>query len=189
MLMLYDICKKMIERYLTNFGNKYKIIIMKKKFVILFLSILFLISCYTTKVTGINAYNYNGDKFKYEILIKNHTVGRGNLHNMDLKKWESNSGDWIYTNSINGKIEANSIILTHWQRELERPWNIPNIKGFIEIDEKEKRIEINLFFYDQENKNSKDIPYEFNGIYKLNIINSTIPRIQKKYESTVFYLD
>jgi hypothetical protein len=163
---------------------------MKKMLIVLLLSVFLLISCYTTtKVTGINVYNFDNDNYNYEILIKTHTVGRGNLHNMDLKKWESDSGDWIYTNSINGKILANDIIFTHWQRELEWPWNTSNIKGFIIIDEEEKTIEINLFFYDQENQNRKDLPYELNGKYKLRILDSTIPRIQKRHESTVYYVE
>jgi hypothetical protein len=167
----------------------FKVFVMKKTFTILFLPMFLLISCYTTKVTGINVYNFDNDNYEYEILIKTHTVGRGSLHNMTFEKWESNGGDWIYTKSINGKISADSIIFTHWQRELEYPFNTPNIKGFINIDNKEKTIEINLFFYDQENKSKKDLPYEFNGIHKLNIVNSTIPRIQKRFESTVYYLE
>jgi len=161
--------------------------IMKKIFFILFLSIFFLVSCYTTKVTGVNVYNYADDDFQYEILIKTHTKGRGSFHNMTFEKWVSNGGDWIYTNSINGRISADDIIFTQWQRELEWPWNISNINGFISINETEQTIEINLFFYHRENPEKKDLPYEHNGKYKLNIFNSTIPRIQKKHESGFEY--
>jgi len=133
-------------------------------------------SCYSKKeVVEINAYNCKAKK--YEIQIKTNTTGRGNIHNpFSFSKYELNDNEWIYTNSINGKLPADSMIFTYVQRRIKFPWSYTNLKGFVSFES--DSIELNLFFYDRENIKAKDSPYEFNGKYKLNVINDTIPIIE-----------
>ncbi len=127
------------------------------------------------KVVEINAYNCKATK--YEIQIKTYSAGRGNIHNpFSFSKYDLNDNEWLYVNSINGIIPADSIIFTYVQRRTEFPWSSTNLRGFVSFGS--DSIEFKLAFYDRENIKAKDSPYEFNGKYKLNVINDTIPIIE-----------
>jgi hypothetical protein len=145
--------------------------------IIIFAAILITISsCYSKKeVMEINAYNCKATK--YEIQIKTNTTGRGNIHNpFSFSKYELNDNEWLYVNSIIGILPADSIIFTYVQRRTKFPWSYTNLKGFVGFGS--DSIELKLFFYDRENITAKNSPYEFNGKYKLNVINDTIPIIE-----------
>jgi hypothetical protein len=145
--------------------------------IIIFAVLLIIISsCYNTKkVVEINAYNSKATK--YEIQIKTYSSGRGNVHNpFSFSKYELNDNEWLYVNSINGILPADSIIFTYVQRHTKFPWSYTNLKGFVSFGN--DSIELKLAFYDRENIKAKDLPYEFKGKYKLNVINDTIPIIE-----------
>lgn len=135
--------------------------------------IIVLVSCYsTTKVTDVTAGKFG--LFKYEIRITTHTEGRGSIHNpFDLTKYSLDQYEWIYANSINEKVFADSIIYTIRQRRLKSPWRYVNLKGQLCFNS--DSVLIDLYFYNRENPKKKDNPYEHNGKYKLNISNDTLP--------------
>lgn len=112
----------------------------------LYLSILFITlicsSCYEARTISETAtifpyINTSGSKdYKYEIQIIEHVKGRGGwafIHNGSLKKYIYDNNEWIYTNGISGKIEADCLIYTHYQRKLVYPWNQSHLKGSIEF--------------------------------------------------------
>ena len=142
-----------------------------------FLFLFLLVSCYsTTKVIEVNAYNCNNDNFKYEIQIKTYNEGAGyNIHNMEWEKWKYDDYDWLYTNSINGKVSADSMAFEYFQLEKTESRGY-TIGGYINIEENE--IEINLNFYRDGDTNKEKIPYERNGTYKLNIFDTISPVIE-----------
>jgi hypothetical protein len=132
-----------------------------------------LFSCYsTTKVSDVTVGRF--EAFKYEIRISTHTEGRGSIHNpFDQTKYSLDEYEWIYTNSLNEKLLADSIIYTIRQRQLGSPWRYVNLKGQISFTG--DSIFIDLYFNNRENPKEKDNPYEHNGKYKLNISNEKLP--------------
>jgi hypothetical protein len=150
---------------------------MNKKLICKVISCLLLVgimyACYSTiKVTNLTV--GKSELFKYEIRITTNREGRGSIHNpFDLTKYSVDGYEWIYTNSIRGKLLADSIIYTIRQRKLESPWRYVNLKG--QICFSGDSISIDLYFYNRENPKEKDNPYEHNGKYKLNISNDPLP--------------
>jgi len=146
--------------------------------ILIFSFVLFLLSsCYrSTKLIGITAYNCN--IYKYEIQIKTHTEGRGSIHNpFDLTKYELDDYEWIYVNSIKGQVPSDSIAFTYEQRRIKYPWRKTNLYGYIGFSN--DSIFIDLHFYDREDTTRNDLPYTYNGKYKLKVINDTITRFEK----------
>ena len=135
-------------------------------------------SCYMTSkpYNEINIYKYSNG-YKYEVQIKYHTKGRGNIHNFNLKKYEYDGSDWLYLNTINGKLCPDSLLFTQFQRKTDSSWAAKNLKGYIEFVN--DSLYIDLYFYNQENPNEKDLPYKFNGKYRVIINDRTAPLIDE----------
>lgn len=133
-------------------------------------------SCYMTSkpYSEINVYKYSNG-YKYEVQIKYQTKGRGNIHNFNLKKYEYKGYDWFYVNTINGRLYPDSLLFTQFQRKTDSPWAVKNLKGYIEFVN--DSLNIDLYFYNQENPNEKELPYEFNGKYRVKINNYIAPLI------------
>jgi hypothetical protein len=114
------------------------------------------------------AYRYND--FKYEIQIKIKVKGRGSIHNpsfwSNILPYRLTDYDWIYTNTINDRLDSNEFIFTHYQRETKHPWIQDSIQGYINFKTDSMIIDLMIPHY---KGNSIDhwVPYEFNGRYNL----------------------
>jgi hypothetical protein len=87
---------------------------MKKSLPLFFLTIISMViaSCQGQKPYGdIVAYDY--DVYQHELQLKYHTKGRGNIHTYSLAKYEYDQYNWIYTNRLHGKIEADCLVFTY----------------------------------------------------------------------------
>ncbi|SFU35033.1 hypothetical protein SAMN04487941_0169 [Pontibacter akesuensis] len=123
-------------------------------------------SCQVQKPYGeILAYDY--DVYQHELQLKYHTKGRGNIHTYSLAKYEYDQFNWIYTNRLEGKIEADSLVFTYRHLNSKFPQKQSALKGYIEVFG-DSTISINLEMprY-KESTISHWEPYEFNGTYKL----------------------
>jgi hypothetical protein len=153
------------------------------------LTILFFISsCITLCSCGSSSKPYNQiiaykySKFNHELQLKYHVIGRGNVHQLSLSKYEYDRSDWIYLNSLKGKIDADSLILTNYQRMTDYPWKQENLKGYIQIlNDTTIKLNLQLPFYNDNNRITSYAPYEFNGTYKLEIRQDTTGIIDKDF--------
>jgi hypothetical protein len=129
-----------------------------------------------------NVLAYRYSNYRYEIQLKIQVRGRGNFHSplllTSIVPYRIKDYDWIYTDTIDKRLDAKSIIFTHEQREIMYPWSQDEIKGY--IDFKSDSIIINLLFphYEGDTLDHWE-PYEFNGIYKLVVKQDTLPLIEK----------
>jgi hypothetical protein len=129
---------------------------------------LLLSSCGSTSKPANEIIAYKYHSFKYELQIKYHTKGRGNIHQLSLSKYEFDASDWIYLNALKGNVPADSLVLTHFQRKTEYPWNQSLLKGRVEFkDDSTIKIDFKMPNYNDSGKVQFYEPYEFNGIYKL----------------------
>jgi hypothetical protein len=72
--------------------------------------------------------------FTYEVQIKGHGEGRGNIHNpFDWKVHHWDHFYWLYVNNIEGTIAAKDLVLTTDWRCVESSWSYSNVKGHIEF--------------------------------------------------------
>jgi hypothetical protein len=130
------------------------------------------------KFTRITAYNY--EDYKYELQIKYHTKGRGNIHTYSLSKYEFDDSDWIYTNIINGRVDASDLIFTHHQRRTESPWKQSELRGYVQFSgDTLAIIALEMPLYNDSSKVDHWEKYEFNGTYSLTVKNEKIPLIEK----------
>ena len=132
--------------------------------------------------TEIVIYKYN-DSFKYEAQIKYHFVGRGNVHApLDSKKFDFEEYDWIYLNSIKGRINADSLVFTSYQRKTKYPWSSSNLRGYMDfINDTAVKLDFQFYGYDDSSKKETTIPYRFNGTYKLIVKQDTVPLLEKDF--------
>ncbi|MEO6454961.1 MAG: hypothetical protein ABIN97_12845 [Ginsengibacter sp.] len=139
-----------------------------------FLSSLTFYSCGSTSKSYNEIIAYRYSNFKYELQLKYHTTGRGNIHQLNLSKYEYDRSDWIYLNSLNGKINADSLVFTNYQRKTEYPWKQSALKGDIQFpNDTTVKLNFQLPIYDDSAKIISYVPYRFNGIYKLIIKQNT----------------
>jgi len=95
-----------------------------------------------------------------------HNEGRGNIHTLDLSKYEFESSHWIYSNLKTGKINSSDIILTYERNETEYPWPQSKLKGFIEFSNDSLLINLKKPYYaDGSNEPKYWVDYEYNGKY------------------------
>jgi hypothetical protein len=154
---------------------------MKFQFVFLIFNAFLIYSCGSKSVVSQNLNVYNYDSNKYEIAIHYHVMGRGNVHRpFDFSKYEYDRWHWIYTNKIEGKILADKMVFTFYQRKTEYPWSQSQLRGYVEF--KDDSALINLFMpnYNDSNKITGWEPYEFNGRYGLIIKNENAPIMDKE---------
>ena len=138
------------------------------RFCYLIVTSLLLFSCgWTSKpASEIIAYKYHD--FTYELQLKYHTKGRGNVHQLNLSKYEFDESDWIYLNAISGIVNADSLIFTHYQRKTKYPWNQSALKGNVEFtNDSTIKIDLQIPHYNGTSKIQAYGSYEFNGTYKL----------------------
>ena len=62
-----------------------------------------------------------------------HIEGRGNIHILSLSKYEYDNSNWIYVNSLEGRISAKDIVFSRYWACIEYPWSTSNLKGHIEF--------------------------------------------------------
>lgn len=128
--------------------------------------------------SGITAFNYKD--YKYELQLKYHTTGRGNIHTFSLSKYEFDDADWIYTNTLSGRVDAKDLIFTHYQRKTEYPWKQSELKGYVQFyGDTLAIIALEIPWYNDSSKVDHWVKYEFNGTYSLTIKNDTIPLIER----------
>ena len=155
----------------------------KKAGLLGFLGLLPLLSsCYMKNIAPQQILVYDSDEFKYEIQIGFAVKGRGNIHTFSLSKYEFEDFDWIYTNSILGHLDADSIIFTYHQRRASSPWNQmkeSNLKGSVEF-KGDSAISIDLYFPYYKDGISVDHwePYRFNGTYRMKLLKQHSPLIE-----------
>ena len=41
-------------------------------------------------------------KYSYEVQIRKHVEGRGNIHTLSFSKYEYDTSDWLYLNDLQG---------------------------------------------------------------------------------------
>ena len=92
------------------------------------LLIIFVGGCYNKETISTSVLVRKTSKPKYEIQIKKHIEGRGNIHTLSLSKYEYDNSDWIYVNSLEGKISAKDIVFSHYWACIEYPWSISNLR-------------------------------------------------------------
>jgi hypothetical protein len=136
-------------------------------------------SCNTTRTSNeeLIVYNYSNN-YKYEIELKYHTKGRGNIHSFSLSKYEFDQWDWMYLNSIHGRIDASNMIFTHYQRKTEYPWSQSKLKGYIEFNGDTANINLQMPHYNDSSIVDHWDEYEFNGKYKLTMKQVTAPLLE-----------
>ena len=146
-------------------------------------------SCYETRkiIETVSIFPYidstSSKGYKYEILIVENVKGRGGwsfIHNGSLEKYVYDNNEWIYTNSISGKIDADSLIYTHYQRKLEYPWNQSNLKGKIEfLSDTALIVDFQIPHYEDGVNIDHWEPSNYNGIYKIILKSKPSPHIDK----------
>lgn len=150
---------------------------------LIFILIISLTSCQTYMKS--NAYNkvfaYRYNDFKYEIQIKIKGNGKGNIHNSsfwtNILPYRLTDYDWIYTNTINNRLDSKELIFTHYQRETKHPWSQDSIKGYIDFKPDSMIIDL-MFPHYKGNSIDHWEPYEFNGGYELIIKQDTLPLLE-----------
>jgi protein associated with RNAse G/E len=106
--------------------------------------------------------------YKFELEIPIHVKGRGNIHTLDIKKIEFENSDWIYTNTINGKVTASEIIFTNYYQKTDPPWIQSNLRGYLEFFADSVSINLEIPRYiDDDSIPEKWIDYNYNGKYLL----------------------
>mgnify|MGYP006925662081 CR=1 FL=1 len=82
-------------------------------------------------------YDSSGYKhYKYEIEISEYVEGRGGwafMHNLGFSRYSYFNNLFIYTRSISGWVEADSVIYTFHRGNLEYPSIQCELKGFMEF--------------------------------------------------------
>ena len=133
-----------------------------------------LISCGSTSTPYPEIIAYKYRDFNYELQLKYHVKGRGNVHTLSLSKYEFDVSNWIYLNSLKGQIETDSLALTYEQRKTEYPWKQRGLKGNVTfMNDTTVKINLQLAGYDDSDKIIGYGPYEFNGTYKLRVRQDT----------------
>lgn len=127
---------------------------------------MILTSCYSNHTVDQKVVVRNSDNYKFEIQINVHNERLGNIHTLDLSKYEFESSHWIYVNSKRGKINSSNIILTYERNETEYPWPKSKLKGHIEFSNDSLLIKLKKPFYiDGNNEPEYWVDYEYNGKY------------------------
>jgi hypothetical protein len=153
---------------------------MKIKLFLLLVIISITASCGSVRKPFKEILVYDYGEFQHELQLKYHTKGRGNIHTYSLAKYELDDFDWIYTNRLEGKIEADSLGFSHYQRKTEYPWKQSKLKGHIEVLS-DTSIVVSLLMprYDDSSNVSSWEPYQFNGTYRLIKKEGTLPLVEK----------
>ncbi|PVY35628.1 hypothetical protein [Pontibacter virosus] len=153
---------------------------MKIKLFLLLIIICITASCGSVRKPYKEILAYDYGEFQHELRLTYHTKGRGNIHTYSLAKYEFDDFDWIYTNKLEGKIEADSLVFSHYQRKTEYPWKQSKLKGHIEVLS-DSSIVVSLLMprYDDSNNVKSWEPYQFNGAYRLIKKEGTGPLVEK----------
>jgi hypothetical protein len=122
------------------------------------------------------AYKYNHG-FRYELQLPYHVEGRGNVHQLNLKRYAYEDADWFYLDTLHGRISAQAFVFTFYQRKTEYPWKKSNIEGYIDFLNG-TTVTVNFQFFDSA-RTSQPKPYRLNGTYKLIIRQDTAAVIER----------
>ena len=132
---------------------------------------LILNGCYSNETVDSKIFLRKTDKYKYEIQISVYNEGRGNIHTLDISKYEFESSHWIYLNSKKGKLKASDIVLTYENGKTEYPWKQSNLRGYVEFINDSLLINLKIPIYIDEDEKPEDwSDYKFNGKYKIEVI-------------------
>ena len=139
---------------------------MNYKILLIFILPFILCGCYSNETVDQKVMIRDSNKYDYEIQIRVHNEGRGNIHTLDMNKYEFESSDWIYLNSKQGKIHSSDIILTHFQDKTEYPWNQKELKGYIEFINDSLTVKLKIPYYVEGSEKPKYwVDYKYNGKY------------------------
>jgi hypothetical protein len=103
---------------------------------------------------------------RYALPIRYHITRRGgNVHDFnDLSKYEEDRTEWLYLDSLSGKISANAIVYKLFAGDkMTRP-----IQGYIEISDNLVKINLEMPVYENGKATDKWTNYKFNGTYRMN---------------------
>lgn len=139
----------------------------KGRFVISLLFLIIILGCYHKEETDQYVTIRKTNSNFYELDLKTLNTGRGNLHIMDFSKFEFNEHLWLYFKTLDGKIDADSLIWTTERGELYYPWKKEKIKGYILFNS--NTVEINLLYPYYKEGETIDHWESFakNGIYQV----------------------
>ena len=139
---------------------------MNYKIFLIFILPFILTGCYSIETVDQKVIIGNSDKYNFEIQIIVHNEGRGNIHNLDINKYEFKNSDWIYLNSNKGKIKSSDIILTHERKKTEYPWLQSELNGYIEFINDSLIVKLRTPYYAEGNNKPKYwVDYKYNGKY------------------------
>ena len=103
----------------------------------------------------------------YALQIAFHVTRRGgNVHDFnDLSKTEENRADWLYLNSLEGRVNADAIVYKLFRGDtLLRP-----LRGSVEFSNGSIMINLQTPIYKDGKLTNHWAPYKFNGIYRLKL--------------------
>ena len=106
--------------------------------------------------------------FNYEVQIKGHGEGRGNLHNpfdWTVHNWDFSY--WLYLNKIEGTTSANDLAITSNRRCVDSPpWSdYENVEGNVEFQTGKIIVKLNMASYDNNDVVIGHKPFDANGTY------------------------
>ena len=147
------------------------------------LLVLSLSGCYQKNTFDSEVIIRPGTKgFTYEVQIKGHGEGRGNIHNpFDWKVHHWDHFYWLYVNNIEGTIAARDLVLTTDWRCVESSWSYSNVTGHIEFQPGKVIVALDLPRYSNTpatyNRETNDwethdtlighAPLDANGMYRI----------------------
>jgi hypothetical protein len=139
--------------------------IQKKLSILLCLSAL-LTGCYYHQWYTGEAIVRQFNLYKYEIQFPLRIEARGNMHNpFDFHKYQGESSNWIYVNSLESRIDGENLIFTGGWACL-RGYSAEHPMGYVEFKDGNIFIDFETPLYEK-GKLIGNIPDKINGTYKL----------------------
>lgn len=128
-----------------------------------------LTSCYYEETFYPDVVVRDRGKSRYEVQIRKHIEGRGNIHTFSLSKYEYDDSDWLYLSSITGTVEAKSLVFTNYWACVESPWNIEDLKGRVDFKDGKLTIALEAPSYEDGKTMSGYRPLDVNGTYTVRL--------------------
>jgi len=111
-------------------------------------------------------------KFKYEVQLRRHIEGRGNMHTLSLSKFGYDTSSWLYLDTITGTVGADALVFTRYWACLEYPWSSQKLKGYVEFKGDQLVIALEGPWYEDGKTLSGYRPLDANGVYSVKFENA-----------------
>jgi len=107
-------------------------------------------------------------QFKYKLELKVHKWGRGNIHAMTCDKYDYYHSDWLFVNTLSGRIDSNQMMINKVSGNENNTLGVySTYRGYIEITGNKLSVNIEFPSYADGVHLDRWWPYEFNGQYEL----------------------